>query len=279
MGAIAQGVPQSGGSLTIVGTGISAVGQTTIEARAHMQKADKLLYLVADPATSYWVQSLNPSSESLQGYYGEGKRRLDTYLEMVERILHFVRQDLRVCVAFYGHPGVFVYPSHQAIDRARAEGYPAKMLPGISADACLFADIGVDPGTAGCQSYEATDFLLFRRKIDPNVSLVLWQISVIGELGYRTDRYYNPDGVKILVDELTRVYGAGHEVIIYVASQYAVCDPEIKVVTLENLPETSLSPVATLFVPPLGTIEPDAAMAARLGIDLSNTLLPTQEMA
>jgi hypothetical protein len=33
------------------------------------------------------------------------------------------------------------------------------MLPGISAEDCLFADLGIDPGIYGCQSYEATDFL------------------------------------------------------------------------------------------------------------------------
>lgn len=242
-----------------------------------MEQAEKLIYLVADPATSYWVRSLNSTAESLQGYYSREKRRLTTYLEMVDRILHFVRQDLRVCAAFYGHPGVFVYPSHEAVDRARSEGYPAKMLPGISADACLFADLGVDPGTGGCQSYEATDFLLFRRKIDTNVSLVLWQISVVGEMGYRTDRYYNPDGLRVLAGELMKIYGPQHEVIIYVASQYAVCDPEIKVVTLEQLPESALSPVATLFVPPLGTIGADSEMAANLGIDLSMTELPARQ--
>ena len=37
------------GSLTIVGTGIQAGGQVTVEAQAHMEQADKLLFLVADP--------------------------------------------------------------------------------------------------------------------------------------------------------------------------------------------------------------------------------------
>jgi len=34
------------------------------------------------------------------------------------------------------------------------------MLPGISAEDCLFADIGVDPGIYGCQSFEATDLFV-----------------------------------------------------------------------------------------------------------------------
>ena len=106
-----------------------------------------------------------------------------TYQEIVEYILSYVRKGNKVCVAFYGHPGVFVFPSHEAIKRARNEGYRAEMLPGISAEDCLYSDIGIDPGADGCQCFESTDFLSYRRKFDPSVGLVLWQIAVIGELG------------------------------------------------------------------------------------------------
>ena len=50
------------GSLTIVGTGIKVVAHTTIEAKAHMEQAEKLLFLVADPATSYWLSTLNATA-------------------------------------------------------------------------------------------------------------------------------------------------------------------------------------------------------------------------
>src|SRR5439155_2475209 len=94
------------------------------------------------------------------------------------------RQD--VSAALYGHPGVFVYPSHEAVSRARADGFAARMLPAVSAEDCLFADLGVDPGATGCQSYEATDFLLRQRQVDPTAALILWQVSVIGERIYST---------------------------------------------------------------------------------------------
>jgi len=34
------------------------------------------------------------------------------------------------------------------------------MLPAISSEDCLYADLGVDPATTGNASYDATDFLL-----------------------------------------------------------------------------------------------------------------------
>jgi len=38
------------------------------------------------------------------------------------------------------------------------------MLPGISTEDCLYADLGVDPGLIGSQNFEATDFIVSGRK-------------------------------------------------------------------------------------------------------------------
>ena len=63
-----------------------------------------------------------------------------------------IRRGIRLCAVVYGHPGVFVYASHEAVRRCRLEGLPARMLPGISAEDCLLADLGVDPGVRGCRA-------------------------------------------------------------------------------------------------------------------------------
>ncbi|MFI1583783.1 hypothetical protein [Embleya sp. NPDC020630] len=78
------------------------------------------------------------------------------------------------------HPGVFAFPGHEAVRRARLDGIPARMLAGSSAGDWLFADPGLDPATRGCQSIEASDFLLRHRVFDPTSLLVLWQVGVIG---------------------------------------------------------------------------------------------------
>ena len=136
-------------SLVIVGTGIRTVGQLTMEALAWMQRADEIIHLVADPVAEALIAGLKPGKEfTLQGFYSEGKPRAESYDEMIEFILSRVRAGVLVCGAFYGHPGVFAYPPHESIRRARAEGYAAWMLPGISVEDCLFADLGVDPGLA-----------------------------------------------------------------------------------------------------------------------------------
>src|SRR5262249_45166489 len=170
------------GSLVVVGTGIRAIAQMTQEAIAHIEMADKLYYLVCDPLTAQWLSDVNKTAESLYRLYKTATPRRDTYLEMVRIIVDAAVSGKRVCAAFYGHPGVFAFPTHEALRQVRSRGLPAQMLPGISAEDCLFADLGVDPGTAGCQSFEATDFLARHRTFDSYSSLILWQIAVIGEV-------------------------------------------------------------------------------------------------
>jgi uncharacterized protein YabN with tetrapyrrole methylase and pyrophosphatase domain len=252
------------GSLTIVGTGIRLVGQTTLEAKANIEQADKVLYLVSDPATIHWIEEANTNTESLHSFYSQEKDRLTTYLEMVEHILSFVRQQMHVCAVFYGHPGVFVLPSHEAIRRARQEGYAARMLPGVSAEDCLFADLGIDPGAVGCQSFEATDFLVHHRRFDPACSLILWQIGVVGDIGYR--EHYSAAGLRILIETLLPHYPLGHEAVIYEAALYAICDPRMDRVALAEVAERNVTPISTLYVPPAMAEPVDEEMMRRLGI-------------
>ena len=253
------------GTLTIVGTGIS-VSQLTHEARTHIARAEKLFHLVADPITKARIEELNYTAESLFDSYTPGKERMESYLEMVERMLTPVREGKNVCVALYGHPGVFVYPSHKAIMQARKEGFEAKMLPAVSAEDCLFCDIGFDPARTGCQSYEATDFLLFKRKFDQTSALVLWQIGVVGDLTFQYPRYKNK-GLSVLVEYLQQFYSPEHDVVVYEASSIVLCEPKIAWLPLSDLASFEVTPISTLYIPPSGDAEIDEEMASRLGLE------------
>ena len=137
----------SQGSLTVVGTGIEVVSHLTTQAEHLIAHAEKVLYVVPGAWADEWMTGLNPNAESLSHLYGDDISRLETYRQMTETIMAHVRQGLRVCAVFYGHPAVFVTPSHEVIRLARAEGFEAKMCPGISAEDCLFADLGFRPRT------------------------------------------------------------------------------------------------------------------------------------
>lgn len=147
------------GSLVIVGTGISVAGQMTLITQNHIKQADIVFTVVSGKPNIAFIKSLNANTHSLLELYELGKSRVQTYREICDRIIQAVEKGMRVCAAFYGHPGVFVNPSHRVIDILKQRHFRVKMEPGISAEDCLIADLGIDPAEYGCQSYEATQFL------------------------------------------------------------------------------------------------------------------------
>lgn len=261
-------VREKQGRLVVIGSGIKAVSHFTLEAQAHIQQADIVLYAAADPVTDMWIEAQNSNAFDLYEYYADDKARIITYVQMIERIMAEVRAGKYVCALFYGHPGVFVTPSHNAIEIARQEGYDAVMLPAVSAEDCLYADLGVDPSVPGMQIYEATDFLLRRRKIDTTANFVLWQVGCIGDLGFKFGGYKN-DKFDVLLDYLEEIYGPDHPAINYVANMFAgppqidryvirdYRDPEVK---------AKVSGISTFFIPAKDAIQSDPDMLAKLGL-------------
>ncbi|MBW4697235.1 MAG: hypothetical protein KME03_04925 [Aphanocapsa lilacina HA4352-LM1] len=257
------------GSLLVVGTGIRA-GHLSQEAIAAIRTAGAVAYCIAEPLSRSFVDELREEAgklpaEDLHRFYANDKPRMQTYTQMVERILELVRTDLQVAAVFYGHPGIFAYPSHESIRQARAEGYPAEMLAGISAADCLFADLGVDPATAGCQMLEASDFLLRRRRLDPTCGVVLWQIGCVGHGDYQGSGYdlrYMP----MLVEALSAFYPPEHEVVVYQAAHFALCDPVVERVPLAGLPTARINAVSTLYIPPLFSQAIDEQVLAKFKI-------------
>src|SRR5215471_9092306 len=245
----AEPLAAKNGSLTVVGTGLYAVGQVTPEALASIAGARKVFHLVVDPVSRAWLEELNPSAESLFDSYADGRSRPETYEEMVERILDPIRRGIDVCAVFYGHPGVLVHPSHEAIRRARALGARARMLPGVSSEDCLFADLGLDPAARGCQSFEATDFLTRRRTFDPSSPLILWQIGAIGVSTYRNATLWSREGLRVLGEVLSRSYPKDHELLVHEAPRFAIGEPTVIRLPLANLAEAPVSTSSTLYVP------------------------------
>jgi hypothetical protein len=123
------------------------------------------------------------------------------------------------------------------------------MLPAVSAEDCLFADLGVDPGD-GCQSYEATDFLLNGRVVDVRSHLVLWQVGSIANWTYEATRY-DLRWLPVLVGRLAAIYGPAHPLTVYEAPFEPGGVPRIERLPLAYLHETLLTPASTLHVPPL----------------------------
>jgi hypothetical protein len=237
----------------------------TPQARAHLAAADRVFYLLSDTATSAWLRALNPRAESLHDCYRAGEPGGDACERMVDRILGAVRAGNRTCAAFYGHPAVGVPAGLQSVRRARSEGFPATMLPAISFEDCLFADLGVDPASSGRLLYEATDFLVRPRTVDPTAALVLLQVGAVGLVDFTLGDQPNPAGLRLLAEALARHYPRDHPVALYRISQLPMFDPRIDWMPLAQLADAAaLSVESTLFVSPLPRRPIDARILERL---------------
>lgn len=252
------------GSLVCVGVGMTLGAHISPRSRSYIEQADVVFAAVSDPLVELWVQQMHSDVRSLQPYYGEGKSRAETYREMVEALLAEVRAGRRVCGVFYGHPGVFAQAPHRAIEQARREGFEAHMEPGISAEDCLYADLGIDPGTFGCQHYEASQFMFYRRCIDPSAYLVLWQVGFAGDRSLRRLGGTSPAYRRLLVELLMEDYPSGHEVIAYEAATLPITAARMEGMPLSQIVEADLQQQTTLVIPPARPMQRNQAMLDRI---------------
>lgn len=261
-------LPEHPGTLTVLGSGIGTMAFPR-GAEQYIEAADEVLFCVADAATEAWIRQVRPDAYDLYVLYNDHKRRLHTYTQMSEAILYFVRQGKNVVAIFYGHPGIFVHASHRAIAIARREGHVARMLPAISALDCLCADLGIDPAFPGLQTFEATDMLLRARPIDTASHLVLWQVGLIGQLGFRRRGFVN-NHFQHLVDYLAKHYGEEHELTHYVAARFPTLDPTIEHYTVADLRDPGVASrftgISTFYIRPKLARPLNRAFAEAVGI-------------
>lgn len=256
-------------SLTIVGSGIKFKSHLTTEAEAYIKQSDKVLFLVNEPAMQLWIKANNPNAESLDPLYTKHRLRIDCYQGITDYILKTLKEGLHLCVVLYGHPTVFAKPALDAAIQASEEGFDVRVLPGISAEDCLFADLMIDPGRYGCQSFETTDLLVHRRQFDPRSHLILWQVGIIGALDHPRS-HDNTKGAQALVRYLSQHYALEHKVFLYEAAQYPHFMPKIEKLPLCDLPQVEISRIATLYVPPVAKAPVDNEALEELGIALED---------
>lgn len=252
----------AGARLIVIGSGIQLGRHIADRAIDELRIADDALALV-DPPTLSWLLGLRPDIVNLGSCYAADRDRRDSYAEMEQSILEPLSRGRRVCAVFYGHPGVHAQVPHAVIASARAAGIPAHMEPGISAEDCLYADLGLDPGRHGVQSFEATRFMVREHAIDPSLLLLLWQPAVAGRLdctGFEPCR----DRLALLVEKLRRCYPADAPVILYEAARLAIEPFRADRIMLSELPDASIREHTTLVLPPIRQAPADETMVARI---------------
>lgn len=254
-------------SLTLVGSGIKFYSHLTHESKAYILQSDIVLYLVNDPVMKSWIQDNSKHSESLDDLYAQHTDRKTCYQAITESILRCLRKRQHVCIVLYGHPCVYSKPGLDAVIQADKEGFDTCILPGISAEDCLFADLKIDPSSCGCQSFEASDFLIYQRQLDQTCHAIFWQIDAIGLLDQSSTQDYKT-GLELFIQKLHRYYSPEHKVIIYEAAQHPGFNPKIIHACLKDLLHAKLSRISTLYIPPAYQGIPDLEILRKLNISI-----------
>ena len=110
---------------------------------------------------------------------------------------------------------------------------------------------------------EATQFLIFERRIDPTAMLILWQPYIAGELTLK--RFETTVAkLQVLVDKLARDYPPDHPVILYEAATNPLEKTRMDTILLRDLPTATLNGITTLVIPAAYPLKPDRAITDQL---------------
>jgi tetrapyrrole methylase family protein/MazG family protein len=233
--------------LVLIGSGIKAISHLTIEAQAYIKQADCVLYLVNEPIIEKWLIKYGKKCISLENSYFLYEKRSESYKKIADEILNYTDQYNFISIVMYGHPTIFSTPGLDAIERAKKRNIETVVLPGISAEDCLFSDLEVDPSQNGCLSVEAMSFLIFDGMVDKHYDLVIWQLGMVGNIKPVIKNV--KDGVLLIQEKLLKTYTPQHQAILYEAALYPGIKPKIMKFPIELLINQNISSISTLYIP------------------------------
>ena len=161
--------------LYILGTGINGIDQLTRESEKALREARIVLQLTGGLQRE--LGRINPNTEDLDPVYGSGDDRGVGYSRLIRRVMDELRRGPGVAIVTYGHPLFFDDVNNELLRRGRRAGYKVKVLPAISCLSTLSVDLEIDYGD-GLQIYEATELVLYRHRLNPNIHTLLIQVGM-----------------------------------------------------------------------------------------------------
>lgn len=194
----------------IAGLGMR-VGQVLPETIEILSASRKIFYLSHAPGVAELLGNCCNDVLDMRDFYINDVDRLSTYKRIAATVFDAAMQEPPVTFAVYGHPLVLSVPSKILLSLGPELGLSVRALPAVSSLDCLQADLGVDLVADGVQMHEATDLLLYRRRLLPEVATILWQVGVMDVRGERAlaerlthlrdwvCRYYPPDHAAVAV--------------------------------------------------------------------------------
>jgi len=238
----------------IVGTGMVPVDQFTIEAERAVRRSRQVLVADTGVGTLDWLRArCGDVVDVFDGLYTDDQERIQAYQAVADRVIAAAKTNGPVTFAIHGHPLVFSTPPFLVMEAARAQGLTVRVLPGISATAQILCDLAIDPGTHGIQMMEATDMLVRRRPLQPDMPALIWQIGNV-ETRLHSYRPSLPKRFDRLINYLCNYYPPEHEVVALYARPHPLAKNTVIRSPLVDLGThaSALHIGFTLYVPPTG---------------------------
>jgi uncharacterized protein YabN with tetrapyrrole methylase and pyrophosphatase domain len=236
----------------IVGLGIVGTHQITREAEEVIRRSRHTFVVSSGYGICEYLETLCERVTDLSYLYEPGMDRLPTYQRMASEVVSAALVEAPVCLASYGHPWVYCYPTTLIHRAAPMLGLHVEVFAGVSAFDTLLVDLGTDVADSGIQMYEATDLLLRRRPLQSDVACVIWQPTVVGDptcpSGPYAAQQFQP-----LQDYLLEFYPPEHQVKLVTSKTHPLLRSAVVPLMLGEL-ATALEGtpgVGTLYIPPL----------------------------
>jgi hypothetical protein len=177
---------------------------------------------------------------------------MPTYRRMAATVVNAALKESPVCLAAYGHPWVYCYPTALIKWSAPLLKLRVEVFPGISSFDTLLTDLGTDIAFDGLQMYEATDLLLRRRPLQNDVMCLIWQATIVGDPTYPEKPHQTVD-YQPLQDYLSQFYPRHHQIRLVMSKTFPLLNSNVQLFRLDQLAqELQRAPqVGTLFLPPV----------------------------
>jgi uncharacterized protein YabN with tetrapyrrole methylase and pyrophosphatase domain len=236
----------------IVGLGIVGTHQITREAEEVIRHSKHTFVIASGYGIPEYIETLCPRITDLSYLYEPGMNRLPTYHRMAAEVVSAALAEAPVCLATYGHPWVYCYPTTLINRAAPLLGLHVEVFAGVSAFDSMLVDLGTDIANGGIQMYEATDLLLRQRPIQTDVTCIIWQPTVVCDptcpVGPYSAEQFTP-----LRDFLLRSYPADHQVKLVTSKTHPLTRSTVETLKLGELASVleGAPQVGTLYIPPL----------------------------
>jgi precorrin-3B methylase len=240
--------------IAVVGLGIKGAHQITREVEEVIRRSERTFVVASGYGIADYLRTLCPNVEDLGLLYEPGRNRMLTYCKMAAEVIVAGLRTPPVCLATYGHPWVYCYPT-TLIQRAAAYlDLNVQVFPGVSAFDTLLVDLGIDLAFDGIQMYEATDLLLRRRPLQSDVTCVIWQATIVGDPTY-PDALPEVEQFQPLQAHLMRFYPPDHQIAMVMSNTFPLLRSVVQRFALQDLAvELQRAPqVGTLYIRPVSS--------------------------